>query len=109
MKSSNSKTIFTLNITNRTVFVVMLCLATLTSACALSALVLPQQLGMRLLVISPDKFGSLEFSYEACKTKVLGVCIGGREMRTEYYDLNDFEVRDKLIAADFVCHVRERP
>jgi len=60
------------------------------------------------LRISRDDPGTLEYTYECCKKKVVGVCVS-HDLCTDYFDLNDPDVREKLIDMDFVCSVREKP
>lgn len=66
----------------------------------------PPTLELRTLRLSPD-FAGLEYQYEICVRKFLGICTK-RELVKDKYDLNDKAMRDKLIAMGFVARVREQ-
>ncbi len=77
----------------------------LNSACASFAN--PPELTLRKLEISQDK-PSLEYDYEVCIKKFIGICTK-KEMKREYYDLTNPEVRKTLIDAGFIAVVRDKP
>lgn len=54
----------------------------------------------RTLRLSPDRPG-LEYQYEVCSAKFLGLCTK-REMHVDRYDLTDPLVRRQLIDMGFV-------
>lgn len=92
--------------TNRLLSVLMLSLISLSSSCASWALLSPPELANRSLRISPDLPG-LEYQYEVCHHKVLGICTKTR-MEKITYDLRDEKVRHQLIDMNFVARVREK-
>lgn len=75
-------------------------------SCASSALHLIPALENRTLRISEES-PALEYQYEVCTKKILGVC-SKREMRKDTYDLRDSEVRMQLIHMGFVVKIREK-
>ena len=77
---------------------------TLNTSCASLALHSPPQLQNRTLRLSPDIAG-FEYQWEECVRKFIGICTK-HEMKKEFYDLNDVEVRKKLINMGFVAKVR---
>lgn len=92
---------------NRSQSVMMLCLITLSLSCAsLPALLLPT-LENRTLRLSSDIAG-FEYQWQVCKrTGLFGKC-KEYEMKKETYDLNNIEMRRKLIDMGFVAKVREK-
>ena len=50
----------------------------------------------------------LEFQYEVCIKKFLGICTK-HEMKRDFYDFNDPVVRNQLATMPFVCRVLENP
>lgn len=92
---------------NPLVFGVMTFFLGLTLSCASFAILGPLPLNLRQLRVS-DEPSKLEYSYQCCVKEFAGICLS-KDLCTDYYDLSDFEVRQKLIDMDFVCHVREKP
>jgi hypothetical protein len=60
----------------------------------------------RTLRLSPDLAG-FEYQYEVCVKKFLGIC-RKKEMKKDFYDLNDLAMRTKLINMGFVLRVRSQ-
>ena len=83
----------------------MLFLITLSSSCASLAKVSVPKLELRTLRLS-DKVAGFEYRY--CKKRKFfsGKC---KKWHTDYYDLKDPAVRDKLKAMGFVLKVRKKP
>jgi len=48
-----------------------------------------------------------EYQWEECVKKLLGICTK-KQMKVEYYDLNNQETRQKLIDMGFVAKVRDK-
>ena len=78
---------------------------TLAIAGCASAVIIPD-LPNRTLRIS-DKVTGFEYQYEVCAKKVLGICTK-HEMHTDYYDLGDLAVKQRLIDMGFVAKVRDK-
>ena len=66
----------------------------------------PPALELRTLRIS-DKVPGFEYSWRECKKTFLGNCRKW-ELKTEYYDLTDTAVRNKLRDMGFVARVRDK-
>lgn len=54
-----------------------------------------------------DKVAGFEYQWEECVKKFLGVCTK-KEMKVEYYDLADPQMKQKLIDMGFVAKVKEK-
>jgi hypothetical protein len=67
------------------------------------ATVLPPSLAQRTLYLSDEK-PVLFYNYEVCVSRFI-VCTK-KEIKREYYDLNDVAVRKQLIAMGFVFYVK---
>lgn len=66
----------------------------------------PVALENRTLLVSKTIPG-LEHPYRSCTKSFLGNCRKW-ELKTDYYNLTDQAVRDKLSAMGFVCRVKDR-
>lgn len=66
----------------------------------------PPELSLRTLRIS-EKVPGFEYQYEVCTKMFLGICRKS-EMRVEYFDLTNTEVRLRLLNMGFVGRVRDR-
>lgn len=64
------------------------------------------QLENRTLDISEDLPG-FEYRYWICTKRFLGICTR-QELKVEKFDLNDADLRRRLIDMGFVAKVRER-
>lgn len=94
-----------LSITNRLAIVVMPFLIVSSFSCASLQILSPPALENRTLRLSPDIAG-FEYQYVVCAKKFLGMCVR-KEMKKDLYDLNDVEVRKKLLNMGFVARVRD--
>lgn len=94
------------NIINRKTAVLTLSLIALSSTFACSAIALLPSLELRTLRISKEIAG-FEYQYEICVKKFLGICTK-KQMKKEFYDLNDPVIRKQLIDMGFVARVREK-
>ena len=84
----------------------MLYLITLSLSCASSRLLGLPSLENRTLRIS-ETIAGFEYQWEECDTKFIGICTKYKMVK-ETYDLNDIEVRKKLINMGFVLRVRDK-
>lgn len=76
------------------------------SSCASLLLDLPPTLAQRTLRLSRDA-PVLEYQYQACVQKFLGLCTKS-EMHKDVYDLRDDATRRQLVDMNFVLKVREK-
>jgi hypothetical protein len=79
----------------------MLCLIGLSLTSSCSAAPLLPKLEDRRLRISPDRPG-LFYQYEECVRRFIGICTK-TEWKEEFYDLNDPEMRARLINMGFTA------
>lgn len=95
------------SIINRTLSVAMLFWITFAwnlGSCATASL---PRLENRVLRISRSIAG-LEYQYEVCKKRILGICVDF-EMKKELYDLNNLETRKQLADMGFIAVVEDKP
>lgn len=99
------------NVTSLARFAVTLFWMTCVSGCASFAIASLQPLEQRVLDISLDR-PALEYRHWECVEwhwpRTLDWC-KRTEMRTEYYDLTDPAVRQKLVDMGFVAMVEPKP
>ncbi len=78
----------------------------LSLSCSSQAIHSQRALNLKTLEISPTVPG-FQWSWEECTKRFLGIC-RKTELKTEYYDLTDPQIRQKLIDMDFVAKVRNQ-